>query len=121
MRMLGSTAKRALVAAIPLELLNYFVVGYPAGSHLRVREDWFQAVAAQWYTFHLPGVFALNEFDVLRNTHFLGHAVLFLSGWIDTAILLFVMILLVEVSIEIVRELIRKPGAETDHRKSGAL
>jgi len=114
MGMLGSTAKRALVAAFPVELVNYFVVRYPAGNHLPVREDWFQAVAAQWYTFHLPGVFALNAFSVLRNVRFLTHAVLFLSGWIDTAILLFLILLLVELTLGIVRELIRKkPGAES--------
>ena len=112
MGMFGSTAKRALVAAFPVELVNYFVVRYPAGSHLPVREDWFQAVAAQWYMFHLPGVFALNEFGVLRNSRLLGHAVLFLSGWIDTAILLFLALLLVEVALGIIRELIRKPNAE---------
>jgi hypothetical protein len=112
MGMFGSTAKRALLAALPLELVNYFIVRYPAESHLQVPERFFQAVAAQWYLFHLPGVLVLNELAVLRNARFLGRAILFLSGWIDTGILLFLIILLAEVSIAIVRELIRKPGAE---------
>jgi len=112
MGMLASTAKRALVAALPLELVNYFVVGYPASSHLPVREELFQAVAAQWYMFHLPGVLTLNELGVLRNSRFLGHAVLFLSGWIDSAVLLVLIMLLVQVTLGVIRESIGKRNTE---------
>jgi hypothetical protein len=83
-----STTKLALAAALVLELANYFVVGYPAGAHLAVRKGWFGAIAAQWYLMHLPGIFALNEIRFLRTNRSLGSIVLFLSGWLDTTLLL---------------------------------
>jgi hypothetical protein len=86
--MTRSTTKLALAAALPLEFVNYFIVGYPAGAHLAVPTQWFQTIAAQWYVLHLPGLFALNQFDFLRNYAALGATVMLLSGYLDTAVLL---------------------------------
>lgn len=85
---IGSPTRLALAAALPLELANYFIIGYPAGTHLAVPGDWLVKVAAQWYLLHLAGVFALNRFDFLRNHGFLGSLVIFLSGYLATALLL---------------------------------
>jgi hypothetical protein len=92
MRTMRATTTLALVAALPLELVNYFFVGYPAGTHFAIRKDWFVAIAAQWYVLHLPGIFALNEFGFLRDFRSVGAIVLFLSGLLDTTLLLAVLI-----------------------------
>jgi hypothetical protein len=91
MRTLLVTTKLAIVAALPVELVNYFVVRYPADND-HLLEGWFAAIAAQWYVVHLPGIFFLNALESLRTQHSLGSLVLFLSGWIDTALLLAVLI-----------------------------
>ena len=84
-----STATLALAAALLLELVNYFVIGYPAaGAHFAMSKGWFLAVAGQWYLLHLPGIFILNEFQFLRTYRILGAIVLFLCGWLDTALVL---------------------------------
>jgi len=84
-----STATLALAAALLLELVNYFVIGYPAaGTHFAMSKGWFLAVAGQWYLLHLPGIFILNEFQFLRTYRILGSIVLFLTGWFDAALVL---------------------------------
>jgi hypothetical protein len=85
---IASPTRLALLAALPIELANYFIVGYPAGTHLALPNCWFVKVAAQWYLIHLAGVFALNRFDFLRDHAFMGSVVLFLSGYLATALLL---------------------------------
>jgi hypothetical protein len=107
MRRMGSTTKLALAVELLLELVNYFVVGYPAGAHLAVREGWFGATAAQWYLLHMPGIFALNESRFLRADGSLGSIVLFLSGWLDTALLLAACIWPVQLILRVFR---RSPG-----------
>ena len=91
MRTLLATTKSALVAALPFELLNFFVVGHPAGKH-HALEGWFAAVAAQWYVVHAPGIFVLNSIEFLRHRQNLGELVLFLSGWSVTALLVAIFI-----------------------------
>ena len=88
----GATTTLALAAAFPLELVNYFVIGYPAGTHLTIHKDWFAAIAAQWYLLHLPGIFAVNALELLRTYRGLGSMVIFLCGWFDTALLLTICI-----------------------------
>jgi hypothetical protein len=107
MRMTGSTAKLAIAVALLIELVNYFVVGYPAGAHLAIRGSWSGVTAAQWYLLHLPGIFTLNEFRFLRAHSSLGSIVLFLSGWIDTALLLAACIWPVQLILRVFK---RSPG-----------
>ena len=111
--MLGSTTKLALAGALLLELANYFVVGYPAGAHLAVREGWFGAIAAQWYLLHLPGIFALNEVGSLRTYSSLGSIVIFLSGWLDTAVLLAACIWPVQLVLRIFRRSLGQQETES--------
>jgi hypothetical protein len=103
MRITGSTTTLAVAAALFIELANYFVVGYPAGAHLAVRKGWFGAIAAQWYLLHLPGIFAVNEVRFLRAYSSLGSIVLFLSGWLDTALLLAAFIWPVQLVLRVFR------------------
>jgi hypothetical protein len=112
MRITRSTTTPALVAALPIELANYFVIGYPAGAHLIVPAKWFAAVAAQWYVLHLPGLFALNRFAFLRNHVVLGSTVMLLSGYLDTALLLAVLIWPLQAALRCFNSLLWPPKAE---------
>ena len=113
MRITGSTTTLAFAAALLIELLNYFFVGYPAGAHRpAVPTDWFVAVAAQWDLLHLPGIFALNRFAFLRDHMLLGAIVLFLSGWLDTALLLAACIWPIQLLLKVLRRSLRPLNTE---------
>lgn len=81
-----SHTKLALVAAIPIELINFFVIGYPAAPRSVSSASQYPAVALQWYVFHLPGIIASDRSFFLREHARLDGLVLFLTGYIATAI-----------------------------------
>jgi hypothetical protein len=83
-----SNLKAALLAAIPLEILNFWVVGYPAGASGLSSSSQSAALALQWYVFHLPGIIASDRSIFLRAHPFPCSLLLLLVGYIDTAILL---------------------------------
>jgi hypothetical protein len=83
-----SIIKAALLAALPIEMVNFWVVGYPAGSTGLSSVSRSAALALQWYLFHLPGIFASDHSVYLRAHSRLESVVLFLAGFIDTALLL---------------------------------
>ena len=56
-----SPTKLALVAAIPIELINFFVIGYPADPRSVSTASQSPAIALQWYVFHLPGIIASDR------------------------------------------------------------
>lgn len=82
-----ASLKVALIAAIPIEIVNFWVVGYPAGSSGLSSSSQSAALALEWYLLHLPGVIASDRSVFLRYHPKLESAVLFLSGYICTAIL----------------------------------
>jgi hypothetical protein len=83
-----SRLKLALVAAIPLEAINFWVIGYPAGTHPIIRLSQNPAVALQWYLVHLPGIIAIDRSPYLRGHAVLSSLVLLVAGYVGTAILL---------------------------------
>lgn len=78
----------ALALSLPLEAINFWVIGYPAGSHALSHAAQYAAIALQWYVLHLPGIIAGDRIIFLREHHPILAIVLFLSGFIDTALLL---------------------------------
>jgi hypothetical protein len=80
--------KIALIAAFPLEAINFWVVGYPAATHPIFRFAQNPAVALQWYVLHLPGIIASDRSIYLRRHATLDSIVLFILGYIGTVILL---------------------------------
>jgi hypothetical protein len=48
----------AVGLSLPLEVINYWVIGYPADTHAISRAAQNPAVALQWYILHLPGILA---------------------------------------------------------------
>jgi hypothetical protein len=83
-----SIGKAALLVALPIEIVNFWVVGYPAGSNGLSAASQSAAVALQWYLLHLPGVIASDRSPFLRAHSITCSFVLFAAGYIDTVILL---------------------------------
>lgn len=82
-----SIPKLALITAVPLELINFFVVGYPADPRSVSTASHYAAVALEWYLFHFPGIIASDRSVFLREHPGLDSLLLFLSGLVSTAIL----------------------------------
>ena len=84
--------KRAFLVALPLEAVNFWVIGYPASNHSFSHLSQNAAVALQWYLLHLSGIIAVDRSPYLRLHPTLVSIVLFTAGYIGTALLLFVIL-----------------------------
>lgn len=84
--------KAALLAAIPIEIVNFWVIGYPAGTNGLTSASQNAGVALQWYLLHLPGVIASDRSIFLRTHPAVCSLILFAAGYIDTVILLVAII-----------------------------
>ena len=71
-----------------LEAVNFWIIGYPAALHPLSRVGQIPAVALQWYLAHLPGIYIGDHSVYIRQHPHLQSLVLFLSGFLDTALLL---------------------------------
>jgi len=87
-----SKLRLALIAAVPVEAINFWVIGYPAAAHPVSRLSRDPAIALQWYVLHLPGIIASDRSLYLREHAALDSVVLFIAGYVVTVIL-FVVIL----------------------------
>ena len=83
-----SRVKLAFMAALPVEFLNFFLVGYPASPSSVSSASHVPAIALQWYLFHLPGLIASDRSLFLRQHARLDALVLFAAGYIGTALFL---------------------------------
>ena len=83
-----SSLRLALLLSLPLEAINFWVIGYPAGSHAISRASQYAAVALQWYVLHFPGIVIGDRSVYIREHHPILAAILFIIGFIDTALLL---------------------------------
>ena len=99
------TLKAALIAALPIEIVNFWVVGYPAGANGLTSASQSAAVALQWYLLHLPGVIASDRIAPLRENAFACSFVLFIVGYIDTVILLALIIWAARLALRTLRKL----------------
>lgn len=88
-----------------MEAINYWVIGYPADTHSVTRAAQYAAVALQWYVLHLPGIIAGDRSIYLREHHPILAVILFLAGFIDTALLLFFVFWLARVARRTLRKL----------------
>ena len=100
-----SKLKLALLVALPVEAVNFWVIGYPAGAHPISRLSQYPAVALQWYLLHLPGIIAIDRSVYLREHAALDSVVLFLAGYIDTVILFVAIRWLVRLARRALRKL----------------
>jgi hypothetical protein len=100
-----STLKAALLAALPLEIVNLWVIGYPtAGGSLAIATQ-NAGVALQWDLLHLPGLFAIDRILFLREHPHTCSVIFLLAGYIDTAILLAALIAAVRLVLRTLRKL----------------
>jgi hypothetical protein len=95
----------AVLISLPLEVINFWVIGYPAGPHLISRLAQNPAVALQWYLAHLPGIIIGDRSVYIREHHFIESAILFISGFVDTALLLLLLFWLTGVARRTLRKL----------------
>lgn len=86
------TLKAALLAALPIEIVNFWVVGYPAGANSLTSANQTAGIALQWYVLHLPGVIASDRIPFLREHALTCSIMLWITGFLDTAILLAALI-----------------------------
>jgi hypothetical protein len=96
----------ALVAALPIELVNFFVFPFPIDVGLPQDAGPFaQFMGTQWAILHLPGLWLSYRLDLYA--HSLAIPALIMSGYLDTALLVFLGICLYRA----IRRLIRRNSA----------
>ena len=95
----------ALLISLPLEVINFWVIGYPAGPHPISRAAENPAVALQWYLVHLPGILICDHSVYIREHRLVYSAVLFITGFIDTGLLLVFLFWLARLAPRTLRKL----------------
>lgn len=95
----------ALLISLPLEAINFWVIGYPAGHHPISRVAEIPAVALQWYLAHIPGIIVGDRVIYVREHQSIYSVVLFIAGFIDTALLLLFIFWLAGVARRTIRKL----------------
>jgi hypothetical protein len=97
----------AAIVAIPIEAVNFWLLPFPIDVGLPDDASWYQnLIGSQWVIVHLPG---LRSIDWFNRMGFRGHdgLIVFVSGYLDTVLLLIVCIL----AFRWLRQLARKPSA----------
>jgi hypothetical protein len=87
-----STLRATLLAALPIEIVNYWIIGYPTAGDSLTRAGQNAGVALEWDLLHLPGLIAIDRFPLLREHAHACPLIFLLAGYVDTAILLAVLI-----------------------------
>lgn len=100
-----SSLKLALISAIPIEILNFWVVGYPANPSSVSSASQHPAIALQWYLLHLAGIIASDRSLFLREHPRLDSLVLLLAGYVGTAIFLALAIWVVQLALMALQKL----------------
>jgi hypothetical protein len=99
----------ALVGALLIEALNLRFFAFPMDVGLPASIPWYtRLLADQWLLLHLPGVVSLGWLDRLGLERF-DTFVLFVSGYLETVLLLIAGIVL----CQWIRDMTRQP-AEAD-------
>jgi hypothetical protein len=100
-----STLKAALLAALPIEIVNFWVVGYPADTHTVSAASHYASVALQWYLVHLPGIIASDRILLLREHSVVCSFVLLVVGYVDTTIVLIAILWAARLALNTLRKL----------------
>lgn len=107
-----SSLKPALLAALPLEIVNFWGIGYPAGAGSLTIATQHATIALQWDLLHLPGLIAIDRILFLRQHPQACSLILLLAGYIDTAILLAALLYAPRLVLRTLRKL-SSPGKHT--------
>jgi hypothetical protein len=85
----------ALVATIPVELVNLFFFTFPIDVGLAPDAPWYsQVLGAEWVLLHLAGLRVTSWLDPYAASPRFDYFVWFLSGYACTALLLIAGILM---------------------------
>jgi len=86
----------ALIVALPIEIANFCLAGFPIDTGLDPDTKWYEAVIAyQNLYMHAPGWSLISRMQGAQ-IHKFGNAILFVCGYLDTAILIFIGLLLIK-------------------------
>jgi hypothetical protein len=100
-----SILKPALLAAVLIEIVNFWIIGYPTASGSLTMASQNAGLALQWDLLHLPGLIASDRILFLREHAHLSSLIFFLAGYIDTAILLAALLWAVRLVLHTLRKL----------------
>ncbi len=108
---MASTLKAALLAALPIEIVNFFVVGYPTAEHSLTTINQDAAVALQWDVLHFPGLIAIDRILLLREHAHICSIVFFISGYLDTVIVLLALLVAARLSYRAATRMFLRTGS----------
>lgn len=100
-----SNIKAALLAAFPIEVVNFWIIGYPAGANGLSSASRHAAVALEWDLLHLPGIIASDRSIFLRAHPATCSLLLFAAGYIDTVIVLLAILWAARLALRTLRKL----------------
>jgi hypothetical protein len=99
-----TSLRAALLAALPIEIVNYWVIGYPTAGDSITRAGRHAGIALQWDLLHLPALIAIDRISFLREHPHACPPIFLLAGYVDTVILLAALIW----AVRLVRNTLRK-------------
>ena len=97
------TVAIALLGALAVEAVNFAFLAPPIDVGYSPGTPWFvELIGSQWVILHLPGlllrdrlerVFGRQQIEIVMGCRQVDVSVLLVSGYLDTALLLFVLLL----------------------------
>lgn len=100
-----SILKLAVLTSIPLEAVNLWLVGDPSAPHPLTSLSQISVLALQWDVLHMPAAIVIDHSFALREHLWACFPVLFLLGYIDTALLLLFLFWIVRLALRTLRKL----------------
>jgi hypothetical protein len=100
-----SSLRATLFAALPIEIVNYWVIGYPTAGDSLTRAGQNAGIALEWDLLHLPALIAIDRIPFLRAHPHACSPVFLLAGYIDTVILLAALIWTMRLVLHSLRKL----------------
>jgi hypothetical protein len=95
----------AMFFALPTEVVNFWIIGYPAQEHRMSALSHNAGVALEWYVLHFPGIILSDRSQFLRLHPVPCSLVFLIIGYIDTVILFVVIIAFVRLALHTLRRL----------------
>lgn len=91
-----------LTAPLPVELLNYLFCGCPldVGIPRTLRSG--RVLRKQWFVLHLPGLLLTTRLDPYWKSSQVDRWICFVSGFIDTALVLMILLLAFQILVRAV-------------------
>jgi hypothetical protein len=95
----------AMFFALPTEVVNFWIIGYPAKEHTMSAFSHNAGVALQWYLLHLPALVFSDHSAYLRMHPVPDSLVFLIIGYIDTFLLFLAIIAMVRLAVRALHRL----------------